>query len=228
MAEIVRTIRPWPDERNHPWHRACHSGPLSFARAGTETDPAVARPGTLPGDSPHAAGIAVAVWASVNLGDMLDRCCGLETRSAALYRTFAAGACDQPDLCALWTAMAREEEEHARVLDDERAHLPTIEAWLTDLSKWHEVVCEIEAKLSKAELLAGGASADRQLAAALELEMTEIEPVCQMLVAASEHRPPRPIAQNHALRLADAAERFSADPHVRQQAALLRARARGW
>jgi rubrerythrin len=158
---------------------------------------------------------------------MLDRCRGLETRAAALYRSFAAGA-SQPELCAHWTAMAREEEEHARVLDDERAHLPTIEAWLTDLSKWHEVVCEIEAKLSEAELLASGAGADQQLTAALELEMTEIEPVRQMLVGASEHRPPRPIAQNHALRLADAAERFSTDPHVRQQAALLRARARAW
>ena len=180
----------------------------------------------LPGDSPYA-GIALAVDLRVNLGDVLDRCRGLEKRAAALYRSFAAGA-RQPDLCALWTAMAREEEEHARVLDDERAHLPTIEAWLTDLSNWHEVVCEIEAKLSEAELLASGAGADQQLAAALELEMTEIEPVRQMLVAASEHRPPRPIAQNHALRLADAAERFSTDPHVRQQAALLRARTRAW
>jgi hypothetical protein len=56
--------------------------------------------------------------------------------------------------------------------------------------------------------------------------MTEIEPLRQMLVGLSEHRPPRPIAQNHVLRLADAAERFSADPQVRRQAALLRARAR--
>ena len=106
---------------------------------------------------------------------MLDRCRGLETRSAALYRSFAAGACDQPDLCALWTAMAREEEEHARILDDTRARLPTIDAWLTHISGgWPEVVRVVEAKLSEAELLAGDAGADQQLAAALELEMTEI------------------------------------------------------
>jgi hypothetical protein len=43
----------------------------------------------------------------VNLDDMLDRCCGLETRTAALYRSFAAAAREQPDLCALWTATAR-------------------------------------------------------------------------------------------------------------------------
>ena len=163
----------------------------------------------------------------MNLADMLDRCHGLECRAAALYRSFAAGATKR-DLRLLWTAMAREEEEHARILDAERSHVPTVEAWVTDLSNWDEVVSAIEAKLSEAERYSSGAEVDQQLAAALELEMSEIEPVRQMLVAASEHHPPRPIAQNHALRLADAAERFSTDPHVRQQAELLRARARGW
>jgi hypothetical protein len=163
----------------------------------------------------------------VNLEEMLDRCRDVETRSAALYRTFAAGARENADLCALWTAMAREEGEHARILDDARARLPMIEAWLTQISrKWPGVVCEVEAKLSEAELLADGAGADQQLAAALALEMTEIEPLRQMLVGFSEHRPPRPILENHALRLADAAESLSADPHVRQQAALLRDRVR--
>jgi hypothetical protein len=65
----------------------------------------------------------------VELDDMLDRCCGLETRSAALYRSFAAAALDQPDLCALWTALAREEDEHASILDAARGRLPTTEAW---------------------------------------------------------------------------------------------------
>jgi hypothetical protein len=70
---------------------------------------------------------------NVELAAMLDRCHGLETRSAALYRSFAAGARDQADLCALWTAMAREEDEHARMLDVARGRLPTIEAWTTHL-----------------------------------------------------------------------------------------------
>jgi len=165
----------------------------------------------------------------VDLGEMLDRCCALETRSAAVYRRFAAAAGDRRELSALWTNMACEEEEHANILADARAHLPTIEAWLSHISgKWPGVVREVEAKLSEAELLASDAGADQQLAAALELEMTEIEPLRLMLVAASERRPPRPIARNHALRLADAAERFSTDPHVRQQAALLRARVGAW
>ena len=159
---------------------------------------------------------------------MLDRCCGFETRSAALYRNFAASRARRSRTCVRsgppWHS---EEDDHARILNDARRHLPTIEAWTTQLStRWDKVVREVEEKLSEAERLAGGAGADQQLLAALELEMTEIEPLRQMLVTVSRRRPPRPIAENHALRLADAAERFSAQPEVRQQAALLRARAR--
>ncbi len=158
---------------------------------------------------------------------MLDRCCAFEIRSATLYRSFAAGARDQPELSALWTAMACDEDDHARILRDTRRHLPTSEAWVTHLpERWDEVVREIEEKLSEAERLAGSAGPDQQLAAALEFEMTEVEPLHHMLVAVSQRRPPRPVAENHTLRLADAAERFSAHPRVREQAARLRARAR--
>jgi rubrerythrin len=162
----------------------------------------------------------------MNVDDILDRCCDLETRSAALYRSFAAAARDQPDLCALWSAMAREEDDHNRMLNDVRRHVPTAEAWATQLStRWDKVLREVEEKLSKAERLAGDAGTDKQLIAALELEMTEIEPLRQMVVAVGRRRPPRPIAEDHALRLADAAERLSAQPGVRQLTALLRARA---
>jgi rubrerythrin len=163
----------------------------------------------------------------MNLEDMLDRSCGLETRSAALYRNFAASARDRDDLCAFWTAMAREEDDHARMLNHARRHLQTIEGWTTQLSeRWEKVVNEVEERLSKAERLPGSAGADEQLLAALELEMTEIEPLREMLISVSRRRPPRPIAEKHALHLADSAERFSVKPEVRQKAALLRARAR--
>ena len=128
----------------------------------------------------------------MKLDDMLDRCSGLEARSASLYRSFAAAVRDQPDLSALWTAMAREEEDHASILDDIRRHLPTVEAWTTELSaRWDEVVREVEEKLSAAEQVTGDADADHQLLAALELEMTEIEPLRRMLVA---RRPSTPAA----------------------------------
>src|SRR4030095_8532502 len=118
----------------------------------------------------HAAGIALAATSRVNLQDMLDRCCGFEIRSAALYRNFAAGARDQPDLCALWTAMAREEDDHARIINDARRHLPTIEAWMTQLStRWDKVVREVEEKLSEAERLPGGAGGGPHQVAPLHL-----------------------------------------------------------
>jgi hypothetical protein len=112
-------------------------------------------------------GIGLAPRWNVDVALMLERCHGLETRSAALYRSFALDACNRADLCALWTAMAREEDEHARTLDDARSRLPTIEAWTTHLSGWWvDVVREAEEKLCEAERLAGGADTDQQLAAA--------------------------------------------------------------
>jgi rubrerythrin len=161
----------------------------------------------------------------MDLGAMLDRCCELETRSAALYRKFAAGVRDRPDLCALWSTMAREEDDHARTLNATRGHLPVLEAWITELSpRWDKVVRRIEAKLSEGERLADGADIDQQLATALELEMTEIEPLRQMLIATGRRRPPRPLVDHHISRLVDAAERHSRQPSVRRQAELLRAR----
>jgi rubrerythrin len=155
----------------------------------------------------------------MELADLLDRCYGLETRAAALYRRFAEGACQHPELQAVWVAMAREEDQHALTIGDARDHLPTAEGWASHLSaRWDAVVCDVETKLVEAERLAGGTD-DQQLAAALDLELTEIDALHGLLA-------PRPIDETHAVRLADAAERFGAASHVRRRADLLRARAR--
>ena len=50
----------------------------------------------------------------MELERILDRCHALEQRAAAAYRSFAAAARGTPEVCALWTRLAREEEEHAR------------------------------------------------------------------------------------------------------------------
>ncbi len=163
----------------------------------------------------------------MDLAEVLDACRVLEIRAAALYRRFAAWASDEPDLCALWMALAGEEEEHVVFLDDASRHLPTLEAWTTHLgSRWHEVLRDADEKLSAAELISNEAPTDQQLAVALALELTEIEALHAMLVATSRHRPPRPSLESHARRLADMVERFSVDPQVRRQAALLLARVR--
>jgi hypothetical protein len=162
----------------------------------------------------------------MELDRMLDRCRTLEERAAALYRGYAAATRHAPPLCALWTELAREEEEHARSLAVARRDLEPVEGWRTDIRGWEEALGEIEARLATAEGVGAGGNPDRQLAAALDLEMTELEALRRLLLLVS-HRAVREGPQaGHAERLADAATRLSEDPHVTLQAALLRARAR--
>jgi hypothetical protein len=147
---------------------------------------------------------------------MLDRCRALEHRSAALYRSFAAGAHDQPELSALWTAMAREEEEHSHILDKASGRLPTIDAWLTHISgKWPEVVLEVGAPEGGAPL----AALDRQqLAAALDRD--DGARAATSDVSRQSHRPPRPIAE--VPRLPRRGSRAASEPPGSQRARRLR------
>jgi rubrerythrin len=158
----------------------------------------------------------------MQLDSMLKRCRTLEERAAAIYRTFAAGARHVPELCAVWTALAREEEEHGRSLACAAAQPPPPHV---RLEGWEEALAIAEERVAVAERLGAGAGADRQLAAALELEMSELEVMRHTLLAASGRRPPAPSQEDHAVRLAEFAARASDDPQVRLQAALVRARA---
>jgi rubrerythrin len=156
----------------------------------------------------------------MDLSRMVERCRGLEERAAALYRSWAAGARDRPDLSALWTRLARGEEEHARSL----AALRDAGAERTSLEGWEDALDEIEQCLGTADQLGTSAAPDRQLAAALDLEMTELDALRRtLLVAAGAALPP---LEEHAEDLANTAVRHSTDPHVQLQAALLLARAR--
>src|SRR5262245_25385392 len=84
----------------------------------------------------------------VELARMLDRCRGLEERAAALYRSFAAAARTKPALCALWTELARDEEEHARSLVRARAHVKPPESWRTRIDGWEEALADVEQRLT--------------------------------------------------------------------------------
>jgi hypothetical protein len=161
----------------------------------------------------------------MQLDAMLDRCKRMEERAAALYRSYAVASRTEPPLCALWTALAREEEEHAHSILLARARLEPTAGWRTWLEGWSEALGEVEARLTAAEHLGAEAPIDRQLSAALELEMTELEALRHVLLAACH---PRYVESpdEHAITLAEAAERLSDDPQVRLQAALLRARTR--
>jgi hypothetical protein len=160
----------------------------------------------------------------MRLDGMLQRCKRLEERAAALYRSYAATSRAEPSLCALWTALAREEEEHAQSILLARAHLEATAGWRTWIEGWDDSLAEVEERLTTAERLGPEAPVDRQLSAALDLEMTELEAFRHVLLAASQQRDPAPA--DHSLRLAEAAERFSNDPQIRLQAALLKARTR--
>ena len=161
----------------------------------------------------------------MQLDRMLDRCRRLEERAGAVYRSYAAASRADPALCALWTALAREEEEHARSIAVARSRLDPPERWLTQLEGWEEALAEVEQRLLAAEQLGPGATINLQLSAALDLEMTELEAFRHVLLAAS-NQPEVDAPSAHAARLAEAAVTLSNDPHVRLQAALLRARAR--
>jgi hypothetical protein len=160
----------------------------------------------------------------MQLDAMLERCRRLEERSAALYRAYAAASRSDPALCALWTELARDEEAHARSIALARARTDATMMWRTAIDGWEESLVDVEDRLAAAELVGAEAPVHRQLTAALDLEMSELEAMRQVLIAVCCQ--PSEAPDDHAVRLAEAAERFSDDPHVRLQTALLRARTR--
>src|SRR5262249_25502767 len=157
----------------------------------------------------------------MHLESILDRCHDLEWRTATIYRAFAAGARSQPPLCALWTELAREEERHARSIERARDTLRLRGDSRMHLDGWKEAIAEVEERLRAAERLGAGSTPTEQLAAALDIEMSEIEALRHIALSAartpdSEHQ------TEHAEKLATAAEELSDDPQVQLQVALLR------
>ena len=161
---------------------------------------------------------------SMQLDEMLDRCESLETRASALYRRYAASARSAPRLCALWTELAREEEEHAKSIALARSRIEAPEGWRTLLAGCRDALAEVERRLAAAEALGTDTTTTSQLSMALDLEMSELEGLRRLVLAAC--RQPDASPDTHAVKLAEAAAKLSDDPHVRMQAALLRARAR--
>ncbi len=157
------------------------------------------------------------------LEDVLARCRSFEERAAAIYRAFAARTRDDASLCALWTAMARDEEAHGAVLTRAARWLDKPEGWHTDLSGWDEALDEIEARLAEAESPDVGADRDRQLLAALALERTELDRIHHRLRAVMRDARDGE-GHEHVERLLAAAEQ-STTPAVQLEVALLRAHA---
>jgi rubrerythrin len=161
----------------------------------------------------------------MQLETMLDRCQALEERAAAVYRGFAAATRAQPEVCTLWTDMAREEEEHARSITRARGRLRLEGSSRASVEGWAEAMAAVEDRLAVAERLRAGSTVPQQLAAALDLEMTELEALRRVALDAAR-APEQKDQAAHAEHLADVAEQLTDDPQVRLQVALLRARTR--
>jgi len=162
----------------------------------------------------------------MRLDEMLLRSRGYEEGAAALYRRWAAAARDQPKLCALWTALARDEEAHARAIATARTDMPIVRGWRTQIDGWEESLAAIDERLKAAERLPAGAGVERQLAAALDLELTEMDALRLLLLDLAGANPEEEQVDTHALSLADAAITLTDDAGVALQAALIRVRAR--
>jgi hypothetical protein len=161
----------------------------------------------------------------MQLADVLEVCSRMEARAAAVYRAFAACMRAEPQVAALWEAMAAEEDQHAASIGSARFELPSTCGWRVRMDGWEESIGAITASLDRAERLPADASIDQQLAAAFDVEMSEMEALRHAALAAGRQRYDGG-GGDHLARLADVAAQRSSDPHVLMQATLARARAR--
>jgi rubrerythrin len=159
----------------------------------------------------------------MNLERLLARCRAFEARAAAVYRTYASRTRNDPEVCAMWTALAREEESHAEALGRAAGWLDPAQSWQTNLEGWQEDLDEIEARLACAEGPDVGADVDRQLVAALSLERTELDTLFHRLLALMPVAERPHASEEHTAPLLAAAERRSSNPTVAFEAALLQA-----
>jgi len=124
-------------------------------------------------------------------------------------------------VCKLWTALAREEEEHARTLERAGRLLEPTDGWHVTLDGWEDALAEIDERMQRAEDPRIGGDFDRQLMAALALERTEMDHLYHRLSRLT--RTPVGSTDEHLERLLSAAERCT-NPEVQMQAGMLRAR----
>jgi hypothetical protein len=162
----------------------------------------------------------------VRLIDLLERTEALEQRAAALYRGFAAARRQDPELAALWTTMAAEENDHARSIHEARVALTAGDVETVSVEGCGDALADIAQRLRHAEALRADAGPDRQFSAALDLELSELESLRLLMLQASHHVRLSEPEPDHLRRLADAAMKHSQDGHVRLGAALLLARLR--
>lgn len=162
----------------------------------------------------------------MRLAELLDRCLALEERTAALYRKFAAARAEDRELVELWTTLAADEDEHARSIRNAQRDLGPEEGELSTVEGCQAALADVAGRLRDADALDANATPSRHLAAALDIELSEIEALRRLSLRASRQQRVPDQDHAHLRRLADTARRRSQDGHVRLAAALLLARER--
>jgi rubrerythrin len=162
----------------------------------------------------------------MQLLELLARSQALEKRAAAMYRDFAAADLADPDLAALWTTMAAEENAHAHSIEVALGTLDSRGGTLTAIEGCEQTLADIAERLGQAERLPADATADRRFTAALDLELSELEALRRLALEASHVAPVVPPEEGHLHRLGTVAMQRSRAGHVRLAAALLLARQR--
>ena len=162
----------------------------------------------------------------MRLAELLARCLALEERAAALYRGFAAAQRDDAELAALWTDLAADEDRHAHSMRKAQGDMTSQEADQIAVDGCAVAFADVADRLWRAESLEPDAPCDHQLGAALDLELSELEALRQLALAASGQQRLAGLDSSHLHRLAYTARRRAHDAHVRLAAALLLARER--
>ncbi len=161
----------------------------------------------------------------MQLSDVLVSCGRMEERAAALYRRFAREAGSHSPYAPLWEDMAREEDQHAAGVHAAVMTMPSNYGWRVRLDGWTDAMEAITAALDRAEALPPTASDDERAAAALDVELGEMDALRHAAVAAASRRAPEADV-DHVSRLADAALAHSSDPHLLALADIARVRRR--
>ncbi len=118
---------------------------------------------------------------------LLDRCCRIELAAGELYEILAQRFAADPELVALWSAMAADEREHAGKLSTWRALLAATPAeHRPQASGFADDVADLERLLAESRVAAATVvDADDAFAIALGIEISEIDAIYTTLLQRS-------------------------------------------
>jgi len=174
--------------------------------------------------------VDVSLSATPPLSEILDAHAKLETQVGEIYITFAATFGHNPELRALWGAMALEEGGHAALVRAVNKGLLSGVLQAKSFLLPSEILDSLTTRLAEYHRQAqAGASLDQALRITWELECSELEFMRELLVSASnlaELGFPTTMEESpdkHVGRLREAILRYSTDEGLRREVKFLSA-----